>query len=194
VTTNRAPTRLQRALAFLMDATPGWLVVWVGAGPALRGLSLLALEEIFGVGIYDPRVGHDPVLFAHAALASRLALRSLVVTGVWTAAQAAMAAFAGASVGKLALGLRVTDIGGDGPAPRRRRVLREIARETPAAGAIAMSGVFALWREALPLFCGAGLMVALALVAAGASAVRVLRSGAARSWLDIVARTVVLRR
>jgi uncharacterized RDD family membrane protein YckC len=166
----------------------------VGAGPALLALSLLALEEFFGVGIYDPRVGHDPVLFAHAVPASRLALGSLVVTGAWTAAQAATAAFVGASLGKLALGLRVMDVGGDSPATRRRRVLREIAREAPGACAIATSGVFALWSEPLPLFCGAVLALALALVAAGASAVQVMRSGAARSWLDVVARTVVLRR
>jgi hypothetical protein len=61
------------------------------------------------MGIFDPKVGYDPVLFAHAVPASRLALRSLAVIGAWTAAQAATAAFAGASVGKLALGLRVTD-------------------------------------------------------------------------------------
>jgi hypothetical protein len=185
------PTRIRRALAFVLDAAPSWALVWIGAGPVLLALPLVATERVLGIGIFDPAVGGDSVLIAHARIFARGALPWLRVIGVWTLVQVACAALAGASLGKLATGLRVLHDGGR--ISRGRLVLREIVRDAPGTVVVATCGALAFSGAQLALFSAMALEFALAFVALAWSAARILRNGAARSWLDVVARTRVYR-
>jgi hypothetical protein len=184
------PTRTRRAIAFALDVAPLCFAVGVGAGPALLALSLFAVEQVFGIGMFDPALGGDPLMFQEVLIGSRFALRSLPVVVAWTLAQAATAVMVGASGGKLATGLRVVDAAG-GRVSRWRLVARELVRGAPSMSITATCGAFSFTRSPILLFGAIVLQLAVAFLAFAWSATRVLRSGAARSSLDVVVRTVV---
>jgi hypothetical protein len=190
--------QLRRGAAFLVDAMPGWILVWLAVGPAVFLLGMLAEESFFGIGIWDPKVGGDPVMFSYARIASERAGQWLPALGAWIAARAAMAGVAGVSLGKLAVGLRVVDSRG-ARLSRGRLLFREILRDAPGAivvaafAAPAPAPALLFWKAPMAVFGAVVVVLAFALVAAAATAARVARDAGARSWLDVAAGTVVRR-
>jgi hypothetical protein len=123
---NLPALRWRRLGAGLVDFTPFILAMGMML-PMLLGMGLLAVESFFGIGIFDPAVGADPVLLTHMAGQQAPAAGTAVVTFAWVALEVLALAGRGRSIGKGLFGLAAESSDGK-PLGHSRATLREVPR------------------------------------------------------------------
>jgi hypothetical protein len=144
---NPAALRWRRLGAGVVDFTPFLLAV--GAVQlALVTMGLVAFERFFGVGIFDPALGTDPVLASHLVGQRATALGATVGMVAWVALQAVVLARRQGSIGKRLFALTAESSDGKSLGGWRA-MLREMPRHGLALGVMAGVALAAAPRPAM---------------------------------------------